>query len=187
MRAFVVRGTRQAARHVVQHTGMSHPIGQRALPRTGLGSTGVNRRWIVGGHHEGGGRHKADDDDSSDSAATTQEKPAKKQSIKSMARQYGPVFLVYWTGLWAASGVGLFAALEGATSAGLVDIETVLAYLSLQDHVSPTAGNVAVAVAVNEALEVVRFPFTVATTPRVARWWNDRRRRKHDDGSDDER
>ena len=95
-----------------------------------------------------------------------------------MAKQYGPVFLMYWTGLWIVSGVTLYGVLEHTS---LIDVEEALRMLSLEDYVSPTAGNVAVAVAVNELLEVVRFPFTIATTPRIARWWKERRRARVDD------
>ena len=37
--------------------------------------------------------------------------------------------------------------------------------------INPTLGNVAMVVALNEVLEVVRFPFALATLPYVTKWW----------------
>ena len=39
------------------------------------------------------------------------------------------------------------------------------------ERINPTAGNIAVALILNEAFEVVRFPFSIATVPYVTRWW----------------
>ena len=87
-------------------------------------------------------------------------------------QKHGPVFFVWWTGLWVASGVAIYGALEylrvdvfglvHRLSGGRVDLR---AYVS----VDPRLGNAAAAVAVNEVLEVVRFPLALATTPYVTR------------------
>ena len=85
-----------------------------------------------------------------------------------MSAEYGPFFLCYWTGLWACSGVCLYMGLEYTT---IVDSAYLLEKLHLQDKVSPSAGTVGVAVVINEALEVVRFPFTLATTKSASNLW----------------
>lgn len=37
-------------------------------------------------------------------------------------------------------------------------------------RINPTGGNLALSIAINEALEVVRLPFVLATVPYVTRW-----------------
>jgi len=39
------------------------------------------------------------------------------------------------------------------------------------ERINPHLGNVAMVVLLNEAFEVVRFPFALATLPYVTRWW----------------
>jgi hypothetical protein len=40
------------------------------------------------------------------------------------------------------------------------------------ESINPTLGNVAVALALNEALELVRLPLVLATVPSLYRWWS---------------
>jgi hypothetical protein len=100
------------------------------------------------------------------------EADAKKMSsaerMKEMVKQYGPIFMVYWTGLWAFTGVGFFAVVEYTS---LVNVEAIVSYAGLHEYINPTAGSAAVAFAVNEMTEIVRFPFVIMTTPAVAAWW----------------
>ena len=96
----------------------------------------------------------------------------KKPTIRSMVAQYGPVFMVYWTLLWGSNFLLVYGALEYTALSEVIDVPYILDFTGLSEHVSPSAGNAAVAVALNEALEIARFPFTVATTPSVARALN---------------
>ena len=43
-----------------------------------------------------------------------------------MMKQYGPVFLVYWTGLWGLTGVGFFGVVEYTN---LVNVEVSVVIL----------------------------------------------------------
>ena len=89
--------------------------------------------------------------------------------MTALSRDYGLSFVVYWTGLWAVTGV--------ATYAGIVYGEVdVISYIrlfdeyagwSLAERIDPRLGDIAVAVAVNEMMEPVRLPFVVMTTPYV--------------------
>lgn len=102
-------------------------------------------------------------------AATTK---GKKPTWKDMLKKHGPVFLVYWNGMWLLSGLTIYA---GLTLGGIDPMP--LAYAVNLDRfvdlsrLDPAHGNVAVAIVLNEAAELVRFPFVIATVPRVTRWW----------------
>ena len=41
----------------------------------------------------------------------------------------------------------------------------------IPDVIPPSAGNLGFAIAFNEALEIVRLPFAVATVPFITSWW----------------
>uniref|UniRef100_A0A7S1BW81 DUF1279 domain-containing protein n=1 Tax=Corethron hystrix TaxID=216773 RepID=A0A7S1BW81_9STRA len=92
-----------------------------------------------------------------------------KGEFKSLARDYGFQFMVYWTAVWACTGVGCYFALE----MGGVDAISLLMRFDAQfgtdvaSRIDPTLGNVAVAIAVNEMLEPIRLPFIVLTTKPV--------------------
>lgn len=96
-----------------------------------------------------------------------------------MFRQYGMPFLVWETVAWAGTFVVVYA---GVSAYGGYDaVVPALKQMGIDqyihvDSLDPTYGNIAIAVAINEALEIVRFPFVVSTTPRVANWWRSRRK-----------
>ena len=50
------------------------------------------------------------------------------ERMKLMMKQYGPVFLVYWTGLWGLTGVGFFGVVE-YTNLVNVEVSVVILYL----------------------------------------------------------
>jgi len=83
-------------------------------------------------------------------------------------KEYGLVFTVWWTVAWTASGVGIYGAAEHF---GVDVVKLVREHIGydLSAYVDPKMGNLAGVVAVNEALEVVRLPLVVATTPSLAR------------------
>jgi len=92
-----------------------------------------------------------------------------KGQFKALARDYGIGFMIYWTGVWMATGAGCYFALE----MGGVDAMDLLAKLDsttgtdLSSRIDPTLGNVAVAIAVNELIEPIRLPFVVLTVKPV--------------------
>jgi len=97
--------------------------------------------------------------------------PSRGVGMLGSLQKHGPVFMIYWTGMWVITGAALYGtlevfevdligALERATS-GKINLH--------QLGLPPAAGNVAAAIALNEALEVVRFPFVLATTPALTR------------------
>lgn len=89
-----------------------------------------------------------------------------------MLKKHGPVFLVYWNGMWILSGLTIYA---GLTLGGIDPLP--LAYAINLDRLidlsrlDPAHGNVAAAIVLNEVAELVRFPLVVATVPAVTRWW----------------
>lgn len=105
-------------------------------------------------------------------APAAEEAPTKKPTWKDMLKKHGPVFLIYWNGMWLLSGLTIYA---GLTLGGIDPLP--LAYAVNLDRLidlsrlDPAHGNVAVAIVLNEAAELVRFPLVVATVPRVTRWW----------------
>lgn len=115
---------------------------------------------------------------SSDEDKKTAPEVAKKPGIMSMFREYGIPFIIWETVVWMGSGVVVYGGvtLYGGYDAVLPFLKSINfdQYVDLE-HLDPRYGNLAIAVAINEALEVFRFPFVVATTPKVARWWRARR------------
>ncbi|POM61818.1 hypothetical protein PHPALM_29109 [Phytophthora palmivora] len=88
-------------------------------------------------------------------------------------QQYGLPFLVWWTSLYLASGVSIYVALDTGLVSGASIIDFImqngLDKLIDPARLDPTYGNIAIAVIVNECLEVIRFPITLATLPYIKR------------------
>lgn len=78
-----------------------------------------------------------------------------KPTWKDMLKKHGPVFLVYWNGMWLLSGLTIYAGL----SIGGID-PMPLAYAINLDRIvdlsrlDPAHGNVAVAIVLNEVAYV---------------------------------
>tara|TARA_B100000686_G_scaffold344391_1_gene426927 strand:+ start:284 stop:592 length:309 start_codon:yes stop_codon:yes gene_type:complete len=86
---------------------------------------------------------------------------------KKTIKEYGIFFFIYWTAIWACSGVIIFLLLEYGLIGG-ADAISFLKWIRLDsiislDSIDPTVGNIAVAIAINECLEIVRFPFAVSS------------------------
>lgn len=98
-----------------------------------------------------------------------------RERADELRKNYGKGFLVYWSAAWAATGLGLWGAVEwGGVDClqGIARLDEALGTAAapyVASHVNPRLGNAAVVVAVNETLEVVRLPLVVATTPAVVR------------------
>jgi len=95
--------------------------------------------------------------------------PAKKPTWKDLFKKYGPVFLIYWNGVWLLGGLSIYGALE----LGNVDPLPLARAIHLDslidlNKIDPAHGNVAVAIILNEVAELVRFPFVLATVPKVS-------------------
>ena len=88
--------------------------------------------------------------------------PKKKAGLMATVKELGMPFLVYWLSTWAASGVGLYLVLEGTGVDALAMLEKVNINIDVPEEYAKY-GNLAIAVAVNEAAEIVRFPLCVAT------------------------
>ena len=80
--------------------------------------------------------------------------------LKSTAKEMGVPFFVYWTGVWAATGVGCYGALAVS---GFDAIAYVNEHFGLTLEAKKEWGTVGAAFAINEVLEVVRLPFCVLT------------------------
>ncbi|CAH0480971.1 unnamed protein product [Peronospora belbahrii] len=88
-------------------------------------------------------------------------------------QQYGLPFLAWWTSLYLVSGVSIYVALDTGIISGTSIIDFIM-QMGLDKFVDParldpTYGNIAIAVIVNECLEIVRFPITLATLPYIKR------------------
>ncbi|KAG7381206.1 hypothetical protein PHYPSEUDO_006292 [Phytophthora pseudosyringae] len=88
-------------------------------------------------------------------------------------QQYGLPFLVWWTSLYLVSGVSIYVALDTGLVSGNSIIDFIM-QMGLDKFIDParldpTYGNIAIAVIVNECIEVIRFPITLATLPYVKR------------------
>ena len=88
-------------------------------------------------------------------------------------QQYGLPFLAWWTSLYLVSGVSIYAALDMGLISGtsIIDFIMQMGLDKIIDpaRLDPTYGNIAIAVIVNECIEVIRFPITLATLPYVKR------------------
>eukprot|EP00049_Salpingoeca_infusionum_P019022 m.359799 g.359799 ORF g.359799 m.359799 type:complete len:245 (-) comp18740_c0_seq1:96-830(-) len=105
---------------------------------------------------------------------STPDQPKQKLSLRELFTKHGPKFLVYYTGVWLATGFMLYA---GVNAIGGDIVQTTLLeqcdkydfqYLgNLLRDVKPQHANVGVAIAVNEVMEVVRLPFSLITYPLI--------------------
>jgi len=94
-----------------------------------------------------------------------------RERMKRFGTKYGMLFTVYWGSLYFLSGLGIYGGLELCGGEMGLDLARTL-YLDRLvslDNIDPRAGNLALAIVLNEAFEIVRFPFAAATTPYVAK------------------
>ena len=90
-------------------------------------------------------------------------------SLKEQVKKNGKVFIVWWTFLWLAPVLPLFLIAEYFEIDLVAALEQQTGW-DVASHVNPNWANIGAAVAVNECLELVRFPLVVATTPALARF-----------------
>merc|ERR1712086_255185 len=78
-----------------------------------------------------------------------------REKFAHMRKHYGIPFLIYWTGMWAATGVIIYSGIElgGVDSVAAVRALDAQFGTDMASHINPSAGNLAVAIAVNEIIE----------------------------------
>ena len=91
----------------------------------------------------------------------------KKMGLKDLVTEYGVPFLIYWTGVWACTGVSTYVLLEATQ----IDSIALMAKIGVNLDISASTGNIATAVAINEMMEVVRLPFCIATFKPMHRYY----------------
>jgi len=133
----------------------SRQVGQKGIQGRFVDGDGVSlrlNRWFSNSNPSG-----------------SMEQKKKRLSFSEMVSRHGPVFIVYYGSLWVATGVGIYFAIKafGPETAFEVSRKISLDRLIDLDNMHPSTGNIALAVALNEAFEIVRFPFVIATTPAI--------------------
>jgi len=108
------------------------------------------------------------------------EAPKKKQwKITKLAKEHGKGFIIYYTGVWAGSGLLIFACLElgflGENAATTAFEAMYLDRLFDLKNINASSGNVVLAVAINEVLEVFKFPFCVWSYSTYQKWQKQRK------------
>mmetsp|Transcript_40026 Transcript_40026/g.85497 ORF Transcript_40026/g.85497 Transcript_40026/m.85497 type:complete len:408 (+) Transcript_40026:15-1238(+) len=103
---------------------------------------------------------------------------AKTNKKMEMIKQYGLLFLAWWTVLWGGVWAGLYVALDqgafgGASGMDIISqvpyVEHLIDLKEAEGYLSGTYGNVGVSFVLTEILSVAIFPVSMATTPAVAR------------------
>jgi len=88
---------------------------------------------------------------------------------KELVRNYGlPLFIYYW-GVWAAMGAGIYLCIDfgGFDAMSLLDKIDSYTNFSISDKVDPQLGKIGLALIVNECSEPLRLPFVVMTLKPV--------------------
>ncbi len=100
----------------------------------------------------------------------------KKRSFSDMLAEHGPIFAVYWTTTWLLTGGALYVGIDSLGSDCAIDMARNIGVGNMVDldNINPQYGNIALVVALNEALEVVRLPLVVSTTPMLTRFFANR-------------
>lgn len=85
----------------------------------------------------------------------------KKANMTDMIKQHGLFFLGYWTSLWALNGIACYGLIETFGPEAAVSTLKYIGAHSLVDldSINPQYFNIGFALAVNELLEPIRFPF----------------------------
>jgi len=98
------------------------------------------------------------------------------QKSHRLAKEHGPLFMVWGTLVWAVTGVASYMAIENGT----LDVFEVIKWIdvrmvtSLVESLDTGTGNVARACVANQAMAPLRLTFTVATAPYIIRWLSKR-------------
>ena len=83
-------------------------------------------------------------------------------------KELGMPFIAWWTGVWAATGVGIYGGMEYGGLGILSMLQTIpLNGMVALSAIDPKAGNLMVAIGVNELIEPIRFPFVLLTAKPI--------------------
>eukprot|EP00668_Euglena_longa_P031668 GGOE01040910.1.p1 GENE.GGOE01040910.1~~GGOE01040910.1.p1 ORF type:complete len:178 (+),score=47.10 GGOE01040910.1:52-585(+) len=97
----------------------------------------------------------------------TQAHPVFGGNLGRMVQEHGWPFLMYWVALWFGSAVLIWAALhfKWLTPGDAIDLlrKVHIDWVFNLDDISPNTANVALALVLNEGVEVFRFPFVMAS------------------------
>lgn len=102
-----------------------------------------------------------------------------KQRTKRMAHDYGPTFMAWWTGVWGASAIGIYAAivqsgLDATDLARFMDAAFGTTFAFRLGNLEPRQRNFALAGICTQGLAPMRLPFVLATMPFVVRMFKRR-------------
>ena len=125
-----------------------------------------SRQLCTKPQHFGTGPPKEEEKEGTD-AARSKRKEGQTNRFADMMEKYGPVFLVHWTGLWAFTGVSLYVGMKTCIPPAQI-IATVESWGITMPEAWVPYGTLAAAIVTNEAIEPLRFPVAIATTPMVA-------------------
>ena len=139
-----------------------------------LGSLPLRRHWA---RLAGIGRALSTTPPAEPPQSESPPKLSMSQRFKKMSQEHGIFAIAYYSSLYVGMGASVFGLLE----TGIVDstlalrgAQSVIETVGLGQYfdvarVDPRLGNLAVAIAINEMLEVIRFPFVLATIPPAHR------------------
>ena len=104
----------------------------------------------------------------------------KPKTLVGMFQNYGAPFVLYWFSMYGASFGAIYVALANGWIGGsdAIDILRSMGIEQFYDleRLDPKYGNAAVALVMNEVLEIARFPFCVATTPALVKMFRSRKK-----------
>lgn len=88
---------------------------------------------------------------------------------KALTREYGFPLMVYYFGVWATTGMGLYLGLDvlGLDPMQVLDRVDQTFGWSLSDKVDPQLGKLGIVLVLNEMLEPLRLPFVIVTLKPV--------------------
>ena len=125
-------------------------------------------RRALSGRSDTGARHRTTS--SSGGGGGGKPKPSRWDQLAAMAKEHGPVFVVYYSGMYALN----FGAVWSAITYGGLDGLALLNKLGVDRAIdtsgwSPRWVNPLLAMAIADLCEPLRLPLVLATTPRLGR------------------
>ncbi|CAJ1328184.1 unnamed protein product [Effrenium voratum] len=99
-------------------------------------------------------------------------KAAKRKGIIAFVKEAGAPFALWYVVCWSGSFLALYLMLEWEVISWQQSLRPLFEKMGMDqyfENIDPTAGNIALAFAVNELLEAVRFPFVIATSGPIIR------------------
>ena len=114
-------------------------------------------------------------------ASRVPEKQSRMDKLKSLFREYGKFFIVYYGTAWCLTLAPIYAAVSAS---GFDSLELIQRFVDEDSWIYEKAGqlntnaiNFLISVELNEIADVVRLPIVLMTTPRLAKTWKSSRRK----------